>query len=198
MMLSLTHEPLGVGRVDDELVVDNADADGADGAVEWDVRERERAAGTVDAEDVRVILLVGRVDEGDDLGLVAEALREERADGTVDLAGGQDLLFGGTAFALDEAAGDASTGVRKLSVFNGQREEVKAFLWLRRGDRGCENGVVAAGCEGGTGGLLGQPACLKFDLLATCKLYGYVLLHDLSSSFLLSDINLCSPSGSCA
>ena len=108
---------------------DDADPDGADRAVERDVRECERAAGAVDAEDVGVVLLVGRVDECDDLGLVAEGLREERTDGAVDLTGGQDLLLGGTAFALDKAAGDASTGVGKLSVFNGQREEVNAFLW---------------------------------------------------------------------
>ena len=131
MMLSFDSRRSAVGRVDDELVIDDADADGADRAVERDVRERERAAGAVDAEHVGVVFLVGRVDERDDLRLVAEGLREERADGTVDLAGGQDLLLGGTAFALDEAAGDASAGVGKLSVFNGQREEVNAFLWLR-------------------------------------------------------------------
>ena len=31
----------------------------------------------------------------------------------------------------------------------------------------------------GAGGLLGQPAGLKFDLLAASKLYSYVVLHDL-------------------
>ena len=128
MMFRIDFGALSVGRVDDELVVDDADADRADRAVEGDVRERERAAGAVDAEDVGVVLLVGRVDERDDLRLVAEGLREQRADGAVDLTGGQDLLLGGAAFALDEAAGDAPAGVGELAVFNGQREEVDAFL----------------------------------------------------------------------
>ena len=38
----------------------------------------------------------------------AEALREQRADRPVDQPAGQDLFFGGTAFALDEAAGESS------------------------------------------------------------------------------------------
>ena len=183
MMFSLRLEALGVGRVDDELAIDDADADRADGAVERNVRERERAAGAVDAEDVGIVFLVGRVDERDDLRLVAEGLREERADGTIDLAGGQDFLLAGPAFALDEAAGDASAGVGVLAVFDGEREEVDAFLRLGRGDRGGENDVVAAGGEGGAGGLLGHAACLKFDLLAASKLYSYVVLHDLPRLF---------------
>ena len=84
--------------------------------MEGDVGEGEGAACAVDAEDVGVIFLVGRVDEGDDLGLVPEGFREQRTDRPVDLATGQDLLLAGTAFTLDEPAGDASAGVGELTV----------------------------------------------------------------------------------
>ncbi len=168
---------LGIGGVDDHLAVDEADADCADGAVEGDIGEGEGAGGAVDAEDVGIIFLVGGVDEGDDLGLVAEGLGEEGADGAVDLAGGEDLLFGGAAFALDEAAGDASAGVGELAVFDREGEEVDAFLGVGRGGGGGEDGVVAAGGEGGAGGLLGHASGLEFDVLAAGKLYCDVLLH---------------------
>ena len=83
----------------------DADADGADGAVERDVGEGERAASAVDAEDVGIVFLVGRVDEGDDLGLVAEGLGEERTDGPVDLAAGEDFLLGGRPSRLMKPPG---------------------------------------------------------------------------------------------
>ena len=162
-------------------LVNVSDADCADGTVEGDVRERERAAGAVDAEHVGIVFLVGRVDERDHLGLVAEGLREERADGAIDLARGENFFLGGAAFALDEAAGDASAGVGELAVLDGEGEKVDALFGVGRG-YGCgENGVVAAGGEGRAGGLLGDASCLEFDVLATGKLNGYVMLHKRSS-----------------
>jgi hypothetical protein len=126
---------------------------------------------------IRIILLVGRVDEGDDLGFVAEGFREERADGAIDLARGKDFLLAGSTLALDKATRNASAGIGKLAVLNGQREEVDAFLGIRRGDCGCENGIVAAGGEGRAGGLLGDASGFEFDVLATGELNRYFLFH---------------------
>ena len=168
---------LRVGRVDDELAVNHSDAHRAHGAVERDVGQRERAAGTVDAEHVGIVFLVGGVDERDHLGLVAEGLGEQRTNGPVDLAGGKDFLLRRPTFALDEAAGDASAGIRELAVLDGEREEVDAFLGVGRGDRGAKDGVVAGSGERGTRGLLGHASGFKLDVLAAGKLYGYVLLH---------------------
>ena len=77
---------LGVGGIDDELAIDAAHAHGAHGGAEGNVRERERSGRGVDADDVGIVFLVGGEDQRDDLGLVAEAVGEERADGAVDLA----------------------------------------------------------------------------------------------------------------
>ena len=179
--VELADEALGVGGIDDVLVVNVSNAHSTYRSVEGDVRERQSAAGTVDAEHVRIIFLVGRVHERDHLGLVAKGLREERADGAIDLPRGKDLLLRGAAFALDEAARDASAGVGELAILDREGEEVDAFLGVGRG-YGCgENGVVAAGGEGRARCLLGDASCFEFDVLATGKLNGYVLLHKRSS-----------------
>ena len=147
------------------------------------------AACGIDADHVRIVLLVSRVDERDDLGLVAEALREQRTDRPVDLPAREDLLFAGTALALDKAAGDAAAGVGDLAVLDGEREEVDAFFGsgepLRWPELRCHR------CdECGAGGLLGHAAGFKFDVLAAGKLDGNVLLH----RFLFSNFGTDAPS----
>jgi len=100
--------------------------------MEGDIRERESAAGTVDAENVWIIFLVGRVDERDDLSLIAEGLGEERANWAINLARGEDLFLAGAAFALDKSAWDASTGIGELAVFDGKGK--KSMPSLGSGD----------------------------------------------------------------
>ena len=93
--------------------------------------------------DVGIVLGIGGEHEGDDLGFAAEALRKQRPHRTVDLAAGEDFAFAGTAFALDESAGNASAGVGVFAVVDGQREEVDAFAGIGVGGGGGENDVVA-------------------------------------------------------
>ena len=50
---------LGVGRVDDELAIDAADAHGAYGRAERNVGQGQGGGGGVDGDDVGVIFLVG-------------------------------------------------------------------------------------------------------------------------------------------
>ena len=57
----------------------------------------------------------------------------------------QNFLLARPSFALDEAAGNASTGVRELAILDRQREEVDAFFRVGRSHRGGQHGVVAAG-----------------------------------------------------
>ena len=146
---------LGVSRVDDECAIDQAYADGADGAFERNVGDGERGGCAVDADDVRIVLGVGGENESDDLGFAAEAIREQRAHGAVDLAAGENFALAGTAFALDEAAGNASAGVSVFAVVNGQGEEIDAFAGIRIGGGGGENDVVADAHNDRTVGLLG-------------------------------------------
>ncbi len=168
---------LGISGIDDELAVDPADANCADGGAERNVGERQGAGGGVDADHVGIIFLVGGEDQGDDLGFVAEAVREKRADGAIDLARGQDFLLAGTAFALDEAAGDASTGIRVFAVVDGEGEKIDAFAGIGRCDSGGQNDGFARRYQGRARGLLGHASGLKDQPFAAGKLDGYFMLR---------------------
>ena len=85
---------LAVGRVDDELAVDAADADRADRAGERDLADRQRRRRGDGAEDVGLVLLVGREDRDDELDVVLVALGEERADRAVGQARRQGRRLG--------------------------------------------------------------------------------------------------------
>ena len=76
----------------------------------------------------------------DDLGLVAPAVDEQRADRTVDQAGDQRLLFGRTSLALEIAAGNAARGVGLFLIVDGQRQEIDAFARRLGGDTGRSHG----------------------------------------------------------
>ena len=93
--------------------------------------------------DVRVVFSVGGENESDDLSFALETVREHGAHGAVNLAAGENFTLAGTAFALDEAAGDASAGVGVFAIVDGQGEEIDAFAGIRVGGGGGENDVVA-------------------------------------------------------
>ena len=70
-------------------------AHGADGALERQARQHQRGGGAVDGDHVVGVDLVGADDGDDDLGLVAVALGERRAQRPVDQAAGEDGLSDG-------------------------------------------------------------------------------------------------------
>ena len=125
-----------LGRIQQVLPVPVADARRADRAVEGKSRERERRRGAEERRDVGVDVRIHRQHGRDDLHVVEEAVREERADRAVDEARGERLLLGRTALALEEAARDAPRGVGLLDVVDGEREEVPprrgGCSWRRR------------------------------------------------------------------
>ncbi len=120
-----------VGRVDDVLPVDLADAHAGDRLLERDARERERGRRAGDRQHVRVVVRVGRQHQRDDLRLVAPARREQRPDRPIDHAAGQHFLLGRLALALEEPAGNAARRVGVFLVVDRQRKKVDAFARLR-------------------------------------------------------------------
>ncbi|CUT16300.1 hypothetical protein BF49_7380 [Bradyrhizobium sp.] len=73
-------------RVEDELVIGEADARGADRALEGSARQGQRSRRGHQRDDIRIVLHVVREHGDDHLGLVAPAVDEQRTDRTVDQA----------------------------------------------------------------------------------------------------------------
>ena len=100
------------------------------------------------------------------LHVVAHALGEERAQGTVDQAAGQGRLLGGTAFTLDEAAGNFTHGVLLFFKVYRQREEIDALA----GGIGCadvyQHGGIAHAHQHGAVSLLGVVAEVERQRIA--------------------------------
>ena len=111
--------------VDHELAVDAADAHRADRAQERDLADRQRGRRGDRAEDVGVVLLVGREHGQDDLDVVLVALGEQRPDRPVGQARREDRRLRRARLALDEAARDLARGVHPLLEVDRQREEVE-------------------------------------------------------------------------
>ena len=73
-----------------------------------------------------LVVLVGAEHGRDDLGLVAEAVGERRAQRTVGETAGEDRFLGRTTFTTEERAGDLAGRVGPLLDIDRQREEVHA------------------------------------------------------------------------
>ena len=85
--------------------IDIADAAAGDGAEERNAGQGQRGRAADQGDHIGVVLEVMAQHGGDHLHLVAEPLREQRADRPVDQAADQRLLLGGAALTLEEAAG---------------------------------------------------------------------------------------------
>src|SRR5262249_25814621 len=121
VQVALLH--LRVGRHDDELVADAADADGARDLEKRDRRDVQGGAGADHAQDVRIVFAVKRERGPHDLDFAEVVRGEQRADRPVDEPAGENFLGGGSAFALDEAAGELAGRVSLFPVIDDQGEE---------------------------------------------------------------------------
>jgi hypothetical protein len=118
--------------IDDELAVDETDANAGDRLLEGNLGERECRGGAGNRQDVGVVLLIRGEDQRDDLRLVAPAGGEERTDRPIDTAARQDFFLGGLAFAFEEAAGNAARRVGVFAVIDRQRQEIDPLARARR------------------------------------------------------------------
>ena len=164
-----------VGGVDDKLAGLHVAADAHAGkrALEGHAAKRHGQGSTHNVDDVEGVDLVGDERGGDDVHLVAEAVREARANRTVDHARGERGLLAGTALTLEVATRDAAGCVHLLVEVDGQREEV-VVLALLGDDHGVEHRGIALLDQAGAGGLLGKLARLKgVGLAVQLKGLGY-------------------------
>ena len=135
--------------VEHEFAVHKADLERADRAVPGDIGDGECGGGTDQGRDLGRAVMVDAHDRRHDGDVVAEVGGEERADGAVDDAAGQDALFAGTALAAVERTGDAADGVELLLKVNGEREKVDAVTRLSGCGSGNENSGLAVANQAG-------------------------------------------------
>jgi hypothetical protein len=149
------------------VTVGVADAGSTDRTLERDTGQRQRGGRTEQRDDVAVNFGVERDDLRDDLHFVLEVFREQRTHRTIDQTRGQRLLFGRTAFALEEAARDAAGGVELFDVVDGEREEILPFLLLGRSYRGDQHHRAAHAGHDRARRLAGNFARLQRDFVTT-------------------------------
>ncbi len=154
-------------RVEDVFVIDEADARRADRALERRAGDRQRSRGCHQRQNVRIVFHVVRQHGDDDLGLVAPAVDEQRADRAVDQAGNQRFLFGRTSLALEVAAGNAAGSVGLFLIVDGERQEVDAFTRRLRGHDGGEHDGFAIGRHHGAVGLTSDLAGFELERTPT-------------------------------
>ena len=158
---------LFVGGVHQELTGDAGDTDGAERSIPRNVGNGQRGRSSEDGEDVGVILAVGREQQRLDLDFIVPALGEERADGAIGQAAGEDLLLGGTTFTLEVTAGVTASGRCLFAVIHGEGEEILTRLGLGgRNSCGEDDGFAELNGDGAVG-LLCKAAGFDGDVLAT-------------------------------
>ena len=141
--------------------------------------EGQRGRGTDQCDDVGIVLEIVAEHGADDLSLVEESGRKERADRPVDKARGQHLFFRRPSFALEEAARDLARGECLFLIVHGQREEIRPGPRLLRGDRGAQHRGLAIGRQHRAIGLPCDPAGLENEAAAAPhQLFSKYLGHD--------------------
>ena len=74
--IQLAFAHFAVGGIDDKFVVQQADTHRSDRSVKGNVGNGQRGGCAIDRGNIGIVLGIGREHQGDDLGLIAESLRE--------------------------------------------------------------------------------------------------------------------------
>ncbi len=117
------------------------------------------------------------------MGVVAVALAEVGAKGTVDEPSAEDAALGGATLTAEERAGDPADGIHALFDVDGEREEINAFPRLVVGRGGHEGFGVAHGYRDCAVGLSGELARRDDDLFVTDEAANRVFRHVFSSDY---------------
>ena len=153
---------LAPAREGDPLAVDQGQTHTGDRAFERQTGNHGGGRGGVQGDDVVGVIRVHGEHGLDDLHLVAQRVRKQRAQRTVDDAAGEDGLGARTAFTAEERARDLAGGVHLLFNVDGQREEVVVLLRAGTGGGGGQNhGIVIEVGGHSTISLLCQAAGLE-------------------------------------
>ncbi len=145
-----------MSRIGDKFTGHTRDANSGDRSSPRDIGDHESGGGAVEGENIGVILAIGAEEDGDDLGVVEVAFGEERAQGAIDHATGEDLFFGRATFAPKVTAGDATDGGGFFLILDREGKEVLAIFDFGGGDSGDDDDGFAHGDEGSAIGQFGE------------------------------------------
>ena len=153
------------GRVDDvidETVLGDGtcDAHAGDRALDGHAAHHESSRSAHDGDDVRLVYLVDGKRGDDDVDIVAHAVGEARANGTIDETGRERALLARTRLALEIATGNATDGVHLLDEVYREGEEIEIATLLGHNSR-CEQDSVALAHDDRARCLLGKFAGLE-------------------------------------
>ena len=152
--LEIADRSLGFRRVDDYFAVHKSDEYARDRAVPRNVGNGKRYGSTDHCGNFGGAVGIDGHDGERYHDVVAEILREERADRSVDNAGSEYRVFGRPAFAAVPASGDLSGGVKPFFVIDGKGKEVDTVSRSGGHGRVCKNcGFAVANKAGATGEL---------------------------------------------
>ena len=153
---------LAPAREGDPLAVDQGQTHAGDRAFERQAGDHGGGGGGVQCDDVVCVIRVDGEHGFDDLHFVAQGVREQRTQRTVDDAAGQDGFGARTAFAAEERARDLAGCVHLLFHVHGQREEVVVLLRAGTGGgRGQNHRIIVKIGGDGTIRLLGETTGLE-------------------------------------
>ena len=133
--IELRSRLIGAGRIEQILAIAITHASSADRTVERYAGDQQRRRSTQQRRNIGIDIRIERHHGRDDLHFIEEAVRKQRTDRPIDQARGQRLTLGGSAFALEEAARNASGGIGLLDVVDGQREKITVRLGRSSGRR---------------------------------------------------------------
>ena len=153
---------LAPAREGDPLAVNQGQTHAGDRAFERQTGDHGGGGGGVQCDDVVCVIRVDGEHGFDDLHFVAQGVREQRTQRTVDDAAGQDGFGARTAFAAEERARDLAGCVHLLFHVHGQREEVVVLLRAGTGGgRGQNHRIIVKIGGDGTIRLLGETTGLE-------------------------------------
>ena len=152
---------LGLGRVQQICAVCIADACRTDGAGKRYAAQYQCGGRADHGGNVGIDFGIKRNHHGYDLNVVIEAFGEQRTDGAVDQAAGEDFFLALFALTLEKTAGDFTCGIGALKIIDGQREEVLPCFYFFVGGNGHQDNGVAHGHFNRCSSLAGDFACFQ-------------------------------------
>ena len=153
---------LAPAREGDPLAIDQSQTNTGDRAFERQTGDHGGSGGRVQRDDVVSIIRINGEHGFDNLHFVAQSVREQRTQWTIDDAAGQDGFGARAAFTTEERARDLAGGVHLLFDVHGQREEVVVLLRAGAGGGGRQNHRIIVKIGGdGTIRLLGETTGLE-------------------------------------